>query len=306
MASFKSGAPKSSHNLCEACREQINDVVMNYSQPWKKNEENHHAFISNLSRWCEGFDNAIMTQANTHVGMNFQSKREKLQITPIIFKSLIEKSPFSKKLDTCAVVGSSGLLLDSGCGKMIDAAQFVIRCNLPRLNDEYRIHVGSKMDLVSGILTERYGDLSGQRHDLVDRLESYGKFLLLLLPTFSSSNTRLANWVVASINHIESPARPIFLNPDYLRKLHQFWRSNGMKTQRLSMAMTLASLALELCSNVHLYGFWPISNHPYKPDNDMKAKTNSHNMPTEFDMLLKLHSQGVLKLHQGNCQSDEK
>lgn len=152
----------------------------------------------------------------------------------------------------------------------------------------------------------------GRRRPFVESLESYGNSLLVL-PAFSFGlNTPVSLRVVYTIEDFKSPARPVFFNPEYLQSLEVFWHNQGLKAGRLSTGLMMASIALEVCSNVQLYGFWPFSNHPYEfyslsnhyYDN-IKAKA-VHAMPVEFNLLLQLHSQGVLKLHLGNCWPREK
>ncbi|XP_031174736.1 alpha-2,8-sialyltransferase 8F-like [Sander lucioperca] len=310
----KKSAPQPS-DPCKGCREVINKVIERYSKPWKKQEDNYQKFRSQLSSKCHGFDKAIITQANTPVGSKLVydgEKKRTLQVTPEIFSTFAKEHPFPNKTwDTCAVVGNGGILTNSSCGKMIDSAQFVIRCNLPPLDKGYEKHVGMKTDLVTAnpsIFLEKYGALMGRRRPFVESLRSYGNSLLLL-PAFSyGHNTPVCMRAVYSIEDFESPTRPVFFNPEYLQHLALFWRSQGLRAVRLSTGIIMASLALEHCANVHLYGFWPFSNHPhglYVLTNhyydDRQTKTKFHAMPAEFDLLLRLHSQGVLRLHLGDC-----
>ncbi|XP_019949878.2 alpha-2,8-sialyltransferase 8F isoform X2 [Paralichthys olivaceus] len=300
---------------CKGCREIIDKVIQRYSQTWKRQEDNYQKIRSQLSSKCHGFDKAIITQANTPVGSKLVydgEKKRTLQVTPEVFSTFIKERPFSNKTwDTCAVVGNGGILTNSSCGQMIDSAQFVIRCNLPPLENGYEKHVGTKTDLVTAnpsILMEKYGALMGRRRPFVESLRIYGDSLLLI-PAFSyGHNTPVSLRVVYTIEDFESPTRPIFFNPEYLQSLAVFWRSQGLKAVRLSTGIIMASLALELCSNVHLYGFWPFSNHPHGLHvlnnhyyDDRKTKTKFHAMPAEFDLLLRLHSQGALRLHLGDC-----
>ncbi|XP_059204423.1 alpha-2,8-sialyltransferase 8E-like [Centropristis striata] len=302
---------KSPSELCKGCKEVINKVKQRYSQNWKKQEENYTKFRSELSSKCNGSDNAIITQANTPVGSKIVYDVERKRIHEVsleIFRSFPKEYPLPNKTwDTCAVVGNGGILTDSGCGKMIDSAQFVIRCNLPPLEDDYEKDVGTKTDLVTAnpsILSKKYGALIGRRRPFVESLRSYGNSLLLL-PAFNPVCERAVN----SIEDFESSIRPVFLNSEYLQKLSVFWRSQGIKAARLSTGIMMTSLALELCANVHLYGFWPFSNHPqglYALTNhyydDAKVNARVHVMPVEFDLLLQLHSQGVLRLHLEDCR----
>ncbi|XP_059191305.1 alpha-2,8-sialyltransferase 8F-like [Centropristis striata] len=293
----------------------IAKVKERYSQNWMKQENNYTKFRSELSSKCNGFDKAIITQANTPVGSKivYDGEKKSLEVTPEIFSTFAKEHPLpNQTLDTCAVVGNGGILTNSSCGKMIDSAQFVIRCNLPPLEDDYEKDVGTKTDLVTAnpsILTDKYGALQGRRRPFVESLGIYGNSLLLL-PAFSYGQvTSVCQRAVYSIEEFESPIRPVFFNPEYLQKLGIFWRSQGIKSSRLSTGIMMTSLALELCANVHLYGFWPFSNHPHGLYNltnhyydDVKAKAGVHVMPVEFDLLLQLHIQGVLRLHLEDCR----
>lgn len=315
----KKSAPQPT-DPCKGCREVINKVIERYSQTWKKQEDNYQKFRSQLSSRCHGLEKAIITQANTPVGTKIVydgEKRRSLQVTQEIFSTFAKDHPFSNKTwDTCAVVGNGGILTNSSCGKMIDSAQFVIRCNLPPLENGFEKHVGIKTDLVTAnpsILLEKYGALMGRRRPFVESLRSYGNSLLLL-PAFSyGHNTPVCLRAVYSIEDFESPTRPIFFNPSYLQSLALFWRLQGLRAVRLSTGIIMASMALEHCANVHLYGFWPFSNHPHGLHaltnhyyDDRQTKKKFHAMPAEFDLLLRLHSQGVLRLHLGDCPSGER
>ncbi|XP_056263622.1 alpha-2,8-sialyltransferase 8F [Pseudoliparis swirei] len=306
-------------DICKGCREVINKVLKHYSKTWKKQEDNYQKFRAQLSNKCHGSDKAIITQANTPVGAKLVYDGEKkkiLQVTPEIFSTFAKEHPLqNKKWDTCAVVGNGGILTNSTCGKRIDSAQFVIRCNLPPLDKGYEKHVGIKTDLVTAnpsILMEKYGALMGRRRPFVESLRTYGN-ALLLLPAFSFGfNTAVCLRAVYTIEDFERRTQTLFLNPEYLKNLALFWQSQGLRALRPSSGLIMASMALEQCANVHLYGFWPFSNHPHGLQaltnhyyDDRQPKKVFHAMPAEFELLLKLHSQGVLRLHLGDCQPGE-
>uniref|UniRef100_A0AAV2KEC9 ST8 alpha-N-acetyl-neuraminide alpha-2,8-sialyltransferase 6 n=1 Tax=Knipowitschia caucasica TaxID=637954 RepID=A0AAV2KEC9_KNICA len=299
---------------CGGCSDVIDKVVKSYSQTWKRQDDNFNKFRNQLSSRCNGFHKAIVTQTNTPVGTKLiydGEKKKSLQVNQDIFNTFLKGNPFSNKsLDTCAVVGNGGILVNSSCGEAIDSAQFVIRCNLPPI-ENYRTHVGNKTDIVTAnpsIFMEKYGALMGRRRPFVESLTVFGK-AMLLIPAFSyGHNTPLSMRAFYSIEDFGSPIRPIFFNPEYLQKLSAFWRSQGLRAVRLSTGLIMASLALEVCDNVHLYGFWPFGNHPHGLApltnhyyDDRQTKKKFHAMPAEFELLLKLHSQGVLKLHLGQC-----
>ncbi|XP_012727463.2 alpha-2,8-sialyltransferase 8F [Fundulus heteroclitus] len=310
-------APRSTDS-CKNCGENIKKALEISFKTWKKKEDNFHNFTFQLRSKCHGFDKAIITQTNTPVGSKIVydgEKKRNLQVSPELFSTFPKGHPFSNKTrQTCAVVGNGGILANSTCGKMIDSAEFVIRCNLPPVSDGYEKHVGSKTSLVTvnpSILLDKYGSLMGRRRPFMEKLRSYGDSMLLL-PAFSyGMSTPVSLRTLYTVEDFESPIRPVFLNPQYLENLAVFWRSRGVKAIRLSTGIMMVSLALELCDNVQVYGFWPFSSHPHSFKDltnhyydNKPAKNNVHAMPTEFNLLLELHNQGVLQLHLGECEPD--
>uniref|UniRef100_A0A3Q3NAX9 ST8 alpha-N-acetyl-neuraminide alpha-2,8-sialyltransferase 6 n=1 Tax=Labrus bergylta TaxID=56723 RepID=A0A3Q3NAX9_9LABR len=252
---------------------------------------------SQLSNSCSGFDKAILNQANTVVEPELVDERKySFQVSPEVFNTFTKEHPFSNKTwDTCSVVGNGGILTDSSCGERIDSAQFVMRCNLPPLGNGYEKHVGVKTDLVTAnpsILREKYESLMKRRRPFVESLHIYGNSLLLF--PFSRGTTAMCLRAIYSVEDLGSPIRPVFLNPKYFRRLGAFWRAQGLGSSLMSTGIIMASIALEVCENVHLYGFWPFDNHPY----GLYDLTNHY----YDDRKLKLHRQGVLKLHLGDCQ----
>lgn len=301
----KKRAPESSEP-CKGCREVIEKIVQRYAEPWQKKEENYQKFSSLLSAECHAAERAIVTQANTPLGSRIvysgESKRS-TEVTPDLFLTFPKEHPFtSKKWETCSVVGNGGILNNSTCGKQIDSAQFVFRCNLPPLDDGYERDVGRKTDLVTAnpsILIDKFDALNEHRRPFVESLNRFGRSMLLL-PTFSYGyNTPVCLRAFYSIEDFESPIRPVFFNPKYLQRLYVLWRSLGLKEPRLSTGMMMVSLALELCERVDLYGFWPFALHPHSLRgltnhyyDNKPARRGYHSMPAEFERLLKLHSEG--------------
>ncbi|KAM9391576.1 alpha-2,8-sialyltransferase 8E-like [Pholidichthys leucotaenia] len=220
-----------------------------------------------------------------------------------------QEHPFlNKTWDTCSVVGNGGILANSRCGERIDSAELVFRCNLAPLSKGYEKDVGRKTYLVTmnpSILSHKYGFLMEHRRPFVEKLHSYGN-VYLLLPAIPISMQ-----VLYTLEDFEMPTQVVFFNPTYLQKVNTFWRSHGLKARRVSTGLIMVTIALEVCSNVHIYGFWPFDNHPYSLRTlthhyyDHVLPKPFHAMPVEFDLLLRLHSQGVLRLHLGECKPGE-
>ncbi|KAM9409246.1 alpha-2,8-sialyltransferase 8F-like isoform 1-T1 [Pholidichthys leucotaenia] len=305
--------------LCKGCKKVIDDVNQHFSEPWQKQEENYKKLRSLLNSNCSGFDTAIITQTNTPLGtkIKYDGEDTYLTVTPTIFKTFLKEHPFlNKTWNTCAVVGNGGILAESYCGKMIDSAELVMRCNLPPVTGEYERHVGSKTDFVTAnptIVKKKYGSLNNQRRPFVESLSAYGNALVLFSPFTFKFSTAVSMRAFYTLQDFDTPTRIAFFNPQYFQKLKKFWRSYDLKAYRLSTGIIMASIALEVCSDVHLYGFWPFHNHPHSLqyltqhyyDHQLPGR-GVHNMPTEFNIFLNLHRQGVLRLHLGKCKPGEK
>ncbi|KAK7940071.1 hypothetical protein WMY93_003397 [Mugilogobius chulae] len=306
-------------DTCKGCRKLISKVLKDYSLNWTRNETNHQELRSLLINNCNGFQKAFVTQSNSPLGTTIAYDGEKRvrTVNEDLFNKIPKNAHFSNKiLDTCAVVGNGGILVNSSCGEAIDSAQFVIRCNLPPINKDYGKHVGKKTNIVTAnptIIQKKYAGLRGYRRGFADDVSVYGESLLFL-PAFSFAFcTGLSMSVLYSLEDFRSSVKPVFLNPEYLKSLDKFWRSQKLNPRvRISTGFMMVSLALEICNNVDVYGFWPFEYHPHNFQpctnhyyDNQKAGT-FHAMPAEFAYLIKLHNEGVLKLHLGECQPQKK
>ncbi|XP_043923475.1 alpha-2,8-sialyltransferase 8F isoform X2 [Protopterus annectens] len=250
---------------------------------WEKQPNELQALRLQLSICCNATNNFIVSRNNTPLGTNISyevDRRRTIAVTWNIFRMLPESQALmGYPYKTCAVVGNSGILRNSSCREEIDHADFVFR----------------------------YDKLTEKIEPFLNRVSSYGK-AFLLLPAFSyRSNTAVSFKVYHIMEHVQADQKPIFFHPNYLRNLAKFWRSQGIKAYRLSSGFMLVSVALELCEDIRLYGFWPFSrttegkkiNHHYY--DDQSPKPGFHAMPTEFYQYLKLHSKGIVKVQLGKC-----
>ncbi|XP_046722118.1 putative uncharacterized protein DDB_G0282133 isoform X2 [Silurus meridionalis] len=294
----------------------INLLLVNYTSKWKKHEKNSKTFTSYLSSTCSAITNATVTQGNAPVGTKFTydgDNKRSMTVTPELFKVFPKENPFqTAPWETCAVVGNGGILANSSCGKEIDAASFVIRCNLPPLNNGHENDTGRKTSLVTAnpsIFVEKYSALNEYRRPFLEDMQLYGD-ALVLLPAFSfRRNTAVCLRALYSLeDYSNNGPRPIIFNPTYLNSLAQFWREQGIQSLRLSTGIMMASLALELCKNVHLYGYWPFGKHPITHQqltnhyyDNRPVNKRMHAMPDEIKALMNLHNKGVIHLHLENC-----
>uniref|UniRef100_A0A8D0YQR1 Alpha-2,8-sialyltransferase 8F n=1 Tax=Sus scrofa TaxID=9823 RepID=A0A8D0YQR1_PIG len=255
------------------------------SCPWKRQAEAYENFRAKLASCCDAVQNFIVSQNNTPVGTNMsyevESKSE-IQIRESIFDMLPVFQPFiGYPYNQCAVVGNGGILNQSLCGAEIDKSDFVFR----------------------------YGNLKEKKAVFLEDIATYGD-AFVLLPAFSfRANTAASFKVYYALKESNSRQKVLFFHPKYLKHLAVFWRTKGVTEYRLSSGLMIASVAVELCENVKLYGFWPfsktgentpVSHHYY--DNKL-PKRGFHEMPKEYRQILQLHVKGILQLQFSKCDT---
>ncbi|XP_007934525.1 alpha-2,8-sialyltransferase 8F [Orycteropus afer afer] len=283
--------------------------------PWKRQAEEYENFREELASCCDAVQNFVVSQNNTPVGTNMSYEAESkkgILIGEKIFNMLPVSQPFVEyRYNQCAVVGNGGILNNSLCGAEIDKSDFVFRCNLPPTTGNFSKDVGSKTNLVTvnpSIITTKYGNLKEKKAVFLEDIATYGD-VFLLLPAFSfRANTGASFKVYYSLKESQSRQKVIFFHPKYLKHLALFWRTKGVTAYRLSSGLMITSVAVELCENVKLYGFWPfsktvedtpVSHHYY--DNKL-PKRGFHEMPKEYSQILQLHVKGILKLQFSKCE----
>ncbi|XP_043943128.1 alpha-N-acetylneuraminide alpha-2,8-sialyltransferase [Protopterus annectens] len=220
-------------------------------------------------------------------------------------------TPWELPLKKCSVVGNGGILKDSGCGRQIDDADFVMRCNLPPLSKEYSKDAGTKTDLVTAnpsIIEKRFNSLHWSRLEFLKNVKIY-KQSLIYMPAFSKKHgTELSLRAYYTLSDFNATQKVIFANPDFLLHTERFWKNKGISARRLSTGLFLVTAALDLCEEVTIYGFWPfgvdlhgrpLSHHYY--DNTLPI-SGVHAMPKEFQKLWLLHKMGVLRMQLGKCE----
>ncbi|XP_045443800.1 alpha-2,8-sialyltransferase 8F [Pipistrellus kuhlii] len=284
------------------------------SCPWKRQVEEYKNFRAKLASCCDAVQNFIVSQNNSPIGTNLSYDGESKKIV-LITKNIFDMFPVSQPFlerpyNQCAVVGNGGILNNSLCGAEIDKSDFVFRCNLPPTTGNVSKDVGSKTNLVTinpSIIRLKYGNLEEKAVFLAD-LEAYGD-AFFLLPAFSFRANILPSFkVYKALEESKARQKVMFFHPKYLRKLALFWRTKGVVEYRLSSGLMITSVAIELCENVKLYGFWPfsktvqdtpVSHHYY--DNSL-PKRGFHEMPKEYSQILQLHMKGILKLQFSKCE----
>uniref|UniRef100_A0A670XR27 Alpha-N-acetylneuraminide alpha-2,8-sialyltransferase n=2 Tax=Pseudonaja textilis TaxID=8673 RepID=A0A670XR27_PSETE len=295
-------------------KEIVAEVLRQQGRAWRRNLSAAAEFRKLLKDCCDPSHLFAMTKQNSPVGKRVWYDGELLYYWTIdneTFSLFPKVVPFQLPLKRCSVVGNGGILKNSRCGKQIDQADFVMRCNLPPLSNAYSNDVGSKTQLVTAnpsIINKRFQDLLWSRKAFVDIVKVYNQSYIYM-PAFSmKGGTELSFRVYYTLTDIEAKQKVIFANPNFLRDTGKFWKSKGIHAKRLSTGLFLVSAALGLCEEVTIYGFWPfsvdlrgryISHHYY---DNVFPDSSFHAMPEEFLQLWFLYKKGVLRMQLEHCE----
>ncbi|XP_059348660.1 CMP-N-acetylneuraminate-poly-alpha-2,8-sialyltransferase isoform X4 [Ammospiza nelsoni] len=157
-------------------------------------------------------------------------RRRTLNISQDLHSLLPEVSPMkNRRFKTCAVVGNSGVLLKSGCGKEIDSHDFVIRCNLAPVV-EYAADVGTKSDFITmnpSVVQRAFGSFRNEsdREKFVHRLSMLNDSVLWIPAFMVKGGEKHVEWVNALILKNKLKVRTAYPS---LRLIHAV---RGMETQ---------------------------------------------------------------------------
>uniref|UniRef100_A0A8C7KQC7 Alpha-2,8-sialyltransferase 8E n=1 Tax=Oncorhynchus kisutch TaxID=8019 RepID=A0A8C7KQC7_ONCKI len=282
---------------------------------WQQNMVETNNFKMSLSRCCNAPSFLFTTKRNTPAGTKLRYEVDTSGILPIsteVFKMFPDDMPYSKsQFKKCAVVGNGGIIKNSKCGKDIDShhawADFIFDC---RYQMKYSADVGAKTDLVTinpSIITERFQKLEKWRRPFYEVLQNYENSSVVLPAFYNTRNTDVSFRVKYMLDDFDSQRGVFFFHPQYLLNVQRFWTVQGVRAKRLSSGLMLVTAAMELCEEVHLYGFWAfpmnpsgifITHHYY---DNVKPRPGFHAMPHEIFNFMHMHTRGILNVHSGPC-----
>ncbi|XP_028562233.2 alpha-2,8-sialyltransferase 8B [Podarcis muralis] len=240
-----------------------------------------------------------------------------MNVSQNLYALLPRTSPLKgKHFRTCAIVGNSGILLNSSCGEEIDAHNFVIRCNLAPVQ-EYTRDVGTKTDLVTmnpSVIQRAFEDLVNDtwREKLLQRLHSLNGSILWIPAFMAKGGKERVEWVNELILKHRINVRTAYPSLRLLHAVRGYWLTNKVYIKRPTTGLLMYTLATRFCNRIHLYGFWPFPRD--QDQNPVKyhyydtlrygytSQASPHTMPLEFKALKALHQQGALKLTVGECE----
>ncbi|XP_072174507.1 alpha-2,8-sialyltransferase 8B-like [Diadema setosum] len=213
---------------------------------------------------------------------------------------------------TCAVIGNSGVLIDSNCGHLIDSSDLVIRMNMALFGREFAPDVGSKVSLMT-LNSEQYRNLTNCTQNYGDiNIDGLPSLCRELLTSLSRMNGSIL-WYIGNVTH-NYELKTVLAALRHLYNLHFGFayspaeiKSEVTKVLKLrgpSSGMAVYAAATHFCSRIQLFGFFPFYKDPtnrtlsthYFEDVKMNYTTNRHNMPDEFRVLLELDKRGALRI----------
>ncbi|XP_068596010.1 alpha-2,8-sialyltransferase 8B [Brachionichthys hirsutus] len=218
----------------------------------------------------------------------------------------------------CAIVGNSGILLNSSCGPEVDSYDFVIRCNLAPV-EEYHQDVGWKTSLVTmnpSVVQRAFQDLVSEewRDRFLQRLRSLSGSVLWIPAFMAKGGEERVEWALRLILLHTVDVRTAFPSLRLLHAVRGYWLTNNVHIKRPTTGLLMYTMATRFCEEIHLYGFWPFPLDPrgkpvkYHYYDSLKYEYTSsaspHTMPLEFRTLSSLHRQGALRLHTGACETE--
>ncbi|XP_072166583.1 alpha-2,8-sialyltransferase 8B-like [Diadema setosum] len=216
-------------------------------------------------------------------------------------------------IDSCAIVGNSGVLLDSSCGDVIDRANLVLRMNLAPAGGEYARDVGSKTNLttingeqsraMSACAKDEYANTS------VDNLPDDCRSLLKLLRRLNGT----VIWYFKGHGLIGSITKDLQFYKKYHGLKFYFAYSpvrpadttgKWMKVRYPTTGAQVYLAATTFCRRITLYGFYPRSVDPtnrtlryhYYDDTPKNYSTSPHSFNMEFDVWQSLQDDGYLRV----------
>ncbi|XP_071829915.1 alpha-N-acetylneuraminide alpha-2,8-sialyltransferase-like isoform X2 [Apostichopus japonicus] len=166
--------------------------------------------------------------------------------TSSVYDKLPKNSTFDR-LNRCHVIGNSGSLLHSNCGKQIDDADFVYRCNAAPLKP-FAADAGNKSNITSfnpSIFEQRYHGISNETHigKFLKDMKQYHGYLWGACLSFAGF-TKVCKKAMDAYNITENTF--ILGHPDHFKYFNGFWKKRGYKG-RLSTVMLSVDAMKYIC-----------------------------------------------------------
>ncbi|XP_035674858.1 alpha-N-acetylneuraminide alpha-2,8-sialyltransferase-like [Branchiostoma floridae] len=296
------------------------------SKTWRLSKKGVTRFRQKLEEKTQTSELMVLTRRNTrpNTSINFaKAPNESFHISEQIWKNQPQDVPFYDEDHVkCSIVGNSGILKGSGCGKEIDESDFVIRFNFPRVSRPYVKDIGIRTHLLAcnaGIIDRNFKRMHSlsrnwlQKYQSIFRIGKFGKSTLLAFPFMVPGGHQRRVVKMQQVIQAQRISNKVVLNnPLHRQLMYNFWKSRGLQSRSLSSGFYVISAALSFCDEVIVYGFWPFTQDrvgrrlryhaPAQATTVDAGRTNPwHRMDQEFFKLAELYSQGIIKLVTKPC-----
>lgn len=300
-------------------RLMVNGDLNDSRSGWKINFTLVNRIRKDILRFLDAERDVSIIKSNYKPGDTIHyvlERRRTFNVSHTLHSLLPKVSPLkNKKFKTCAVVGNSGILLKSGCGKEVDNHDFVIRCNLAPL-EPFSDDVGLKSDFTTmnpSVVQRVYGGLRNKtaQEALVQRLRQLNDSVLWIPAFMVKGSERHVEGVNKLILKHKLKVRTAYPSLRLMHAVRGYWLTNKINIKRPSTGLLMYTMATRFCDEIYLYGFWPFpkdsNGNPVKYHyyDTLKyryfSSAGPHRMPLEFKTLKTLHNIGALKLTTSKC-----
>ncbi|PIK62375.1 hypothetical protein BSL78_00694 [Apostichopus japonicus] len=216
-----------------------------------------------------------------------------------------------KRQKKCAVIGNSGILLESKCGSIIDSYDLVIRANMAPVRG-YESDVGNKTDLML-VNDEMLGNLdtvlsSGpqtEREREIWRTLTSLNNTILWYPKDTSKHTTLLQNIAKALKKKKLHVQVAFSLKDIYSDVK--WKYNLWRYP--SSGLYMLAVAEAVCQSTAIFGFYPyekddfgkkVLRHYYEK-NLTNFKTWAHNFDAEYHMLMSRRDEGLIDMITNPC-----
>ncbi|XP_033107987.1 alpha-2,8-sialyltransferase 8B-like [Anneissia japonica] len=302
----------------------------NTSKTWVQNTVAARK-IRKLSSNCLPTQNTLMVYAaNNNVDdIDFKQGFNPIEYIAFLYdgktgtpQELPAKFEKVKRQHHCAIIGNSGILLNSSCGEEIDSNHdFVMRSNFAPI-ESYMKDVGVKTNLtviniekirqIANILS--VGDFKDPVAKMMFRRLKFLNDSVVWFP----KGTRFRFYIRTKLQYIAKQLKTKYHLP---LKIGYSWRNLealikwfwSMQEFYTTTGLNMYTVATTFCDQITLYGFYPFHvdkdsrriPHHYYEDIPYEYDNKVHSFHEEFDRLKTLHTMGALRLVTDRCNGDK-
>ncbi|KAM6975351.1 alpha-N-acetylneuraminate alpha-2,8-sialyltransferase ST8SIA3 isoform 2-T2 [Tautogolabrus adspersus] len=293
------------------------------SSKWSYNSTAFIKLKKEIAQYIDIPHNFTLTKNSVRIGQlmhyDYSSHKYVFSIGENFRSLLPEVSPIlNKHYNVCAVIGNSGILTGSRCGPQIEKFDFVFRCNFAP-TEVFKKDVGRQTNMTTfnpSILEKYYNNLltvQDRNNFFLSLKRLDGAILWIPAFFFHTSATVTRTLVDFFVEHRGQLKVKLAWPGNIMQYINSYWKTKQLSPKRLSTGILMYTLASSMCNQIHLYGFWPFGWDPntgkelpyhYYDKKGTKFTTKwqeSHQLPAEFKLLYKMHTEGLLKLSLSHC-----